>query len=290
MQDDEWYLVIGRRRVGPVTEADLVARLRSGEINGQTLIWTEGQDGWLPLATRLPALLGSAAAISNEAPLPGAAPQPPPVQPTTANLGWAEAPRAPAGAEWTDTAPHPWRRYFARMVDNLLFSIVAAPILAMFVTPPDATQIAQGGSAVLLREMLISLGLQLVMLPVSALFVGVIGYSPGKWLFGVRVLTGGGGRLGVTQALVREFRVFVLGTGLGVFPINLFALLTAHGRLLKRKITIWDERGHFVVVYRPANAQLGYSIFGAILLLGAVGLFVSAIAASVAAGTLGTAP
>lgn len=278
MQDDEWYLVIGRRRVGPVTEADLVARLRSGEINGQTLIWTEGQDGWLPLATRLPALLGSAAAISNEAPLPGAAPQPPPVQPTTANLGWAEAPRAPAGAEWTDTAPHPWRRYFARQTDSLLLGLFCGVLVFAIVGAiwPDVAQRALTGIEGPLGQFILGTGMQLAMMPISAVLVGLTGFTPGKWLFGVRVLAEDGRPIGVTRALAREFGVFILGFGLGLPLISLIALLTAHGRLQSRKITVWDERGHFIVVHRDKGRQTIYSVVGALLLAGAVFVVVAA--------------
>lgn len=274
MQDEEWYLVIGRQRVGPVTEADLVARLNSGEINGQTLIWTEGQDGWLPLATRLPGLTGSAPAISNEAPLPGpVAPPPAPAdRSATTQAGWTEAPKAPAGADWTDTQPHPWRRYFARQMDSLFLGIFAGMVVFMIVGAfwPDVAQRALTGLEGPLGQFLLGTGMQLAMMPISAVFVGLTGFTPGKWLFGVRVLGEDGRPIGVTRALAREFGVFILGFGLGLPLISLVALLTAHGRLQARKITIWDERGHFVVVHRDRAQQTRFTVIGGVILVGAV--------------------
>lgn len=273
MQDEEWYLVIGRQRVGPVTEADLAARLGSGEINGQTLIWTEGQDGWLPLATRLPGLAPAPPPAGPGAPQPDTAAPPATARaPAPAPVAWTEAPKAPAGVDWTDTQPHPWRRYFARQMDSLFLGIFAGMVVFMIVGAiwPEVAQRALTGLEGPLGQFLLGTGMQLAMMPISAVFVGLTGSTPGKWLFGVKVVGEDGRPIGVTRALAREFGVFVVGFGLGLPLISLVALLTAHGRLQSRKITIWDERGHFVVVHRDRAQQTRFTVIGGVILAGAV--------------------
>lgn len=290
MQDEEWYLVIGRQRVGPVTEADLAARLGSGEINGQTLIWTEGQDGWLPLATRLPDLAASSPPPLGAAAPPPHAAAPPPADRAPAPTAWTEAPKAPAGADWTDTQPHPWRRYFARQMDSLFLGLFAGMVVFMIVGAlwPDVAQRALTGLEGPLGQFLLGTGMQLAMMPISAVFVGLTGSTPGKWLFGVKVLGEDGRPIGVTRALAREFGVFIVGFGLGLPLISLVALLTAHGRLQARKITIWDERGHFIVVHRDRAEQTRFSVIGGVILVGAV---LALVAASLPAMMpTGTAP
>jgi uncharacterized protein (TIGR00266 family) len=45
----EWYMAIGGHQVGPVSEAEVVTSLRSGTIDGETLVFTQGLTDWTPL-------------------------------------------------------------------------------------------------------------------------------------------------------------------------------------------------------------------------------------------------
>ena len=48
--DAIWHLVIQQEQIGPMTAGDVGHRFASGEINGETFAWREGQADWLPLA------------------------------------------------------------------------------------------------------------------------------------------------------------------------------------------------------------------------------------------------
>jgi uncharacterized protein (TIGR00266 family) len=45
----QWYMVVGGQQVGPVTEEDIVNSIRSGTVDGNTLVFLGGMDNWTPL-------------------------------------------------------------------------------------------------------------------------------------------------------------------------------------------------------------------------------------------------
>jgi uncharacterized protein (TIGR00266 family) len=75
MADQQWYMAIGGHQVGPVSRDDVITNIRSGTIDGNTLVFTAGMSTWTPLRNvpeLAPYLSGGAAA--------GAA-APPPIVP-----------------------------------------------------------------------------------------------------------------------------------------------------------------------------------------------------------------
>jgi predicted Zn finger-like uncharacterized protein len=49
--DGGWHIVVEGEQVGPISEADVRARVERGEIRGDTYIWKEGFADWLKLST-----------------------------------------------------------------------------------------------------------------------------------------------------------------------------------------------------------------------------------------------
>ncbi|MDA7612464.1 DUF4190 domain-containing protein [bacterium] len=45
----EWFYGKGRQQFGPIDEVTLSARIATGEIGPQDLVWNEGMDSWKPL-------------------------------------------------------------------------------------------------------------------------------------------------------------------------------------------------------------------------------------------------
>lgn len=66
-----WFLVLGGQQAGPVDDADLRARVATGEVAPSTLVWQQGMAAWAP-AGQVPALAGLFAATPP--PLPPAPP------------------------------------------------------------------------------------------------------------------------------------------------------------------------------------------------------------------------
>jgi hypothetical protein len=41
-----WYLAINGQEQGPMSEEEVVEKLKQGEINGETYAWSEGMQDW----------------------------------------------------------------------------------------------------------------------------------------------------------------------------------------------------------------------------------------------------
>lgn len=46
----QWYFALGGERVGPLSQADLMARIQAGEVTAETLVWRAGMANWTPAA------------------------------------------------------------------------------------------------------------------------------------------------------------------------------------------------------------------------------------------------
>jgi len=46
----QWYFALGGQRVGPLSQADLMARVQAGEVTAETLVWRAGMANWTPAA------------------------------------------------------------------------------------------------------------------------------------------------------------------------------------------------------------------------------------------------
>ncbi len=59
--EDGWFAGIDGQATGPLPASDMRQRIRTGEMNPETLVWREGMAGWQPIA-RVPSLAPMAAA------------------------------------------------------------------------------------------------------------------------------------------------------------------------------------------------------------------------------------
>lgn len=183
---------------------------------------------------------------------------------------------------WTDTAPHPWRRYFARSIDMTLFGLSAIFVLAGVLALVAAdlmdpiVALLDGMAGQYLLAPVLTVGLSI---PLMALSTSLTGGTPGKWLFGVRVTNAEGRRIGVGAALVREAKVAWFGLGMGLPLVSLFLGFQAKEQLEEKRATSWDEAGGFAVTHRRVNAWqivlmiVGGALFAAIRIYGVVERF-----------------
>ena len=67
--DDGWHVAIGDEQVGPVSVEEVQAKFAAGEIDGDSEIWREGFEDWMPLADveDFADMLGGAAAAGGAA-------------------------------------------------------------------------------------------------------------------------------------------------------------------------------------------------------------------------------
>ncbi len=135
---------------------------------------------------------------------------------------------------------HPWRRYFARTIDlffiSLVFVVVFLFIGSIFF-PQSAVNILETLGNPLISGVIV----YLFWVPIEAFFLSSRGATPGKWIFGIRVLTGTGQHLTYSEALQRAFLVWIRGDGVGIPLIAIFTRLFAYKRLKRSGSTSWDN-------------------------------------------------
>lgn len=239
--DAEWLYWddAGGAASGPISLAEAAALVRSGRIGSATAMRRSSEIGWKPAATALPELF----------------------------LTEAET-QSPASTGWTDTRPHPWRRYAARMFDSFIVGTVVWSLLGLLfysMAPAQAAAFFRlfdfpGGQ---FFDIILTL---LVVIPFNALAIGLTGLSLGKWVFGISV-TKDGRPMGVRKALQREGAVFVFGLGCGIPFASLFTLLGSFNQLKDDRITSWDKAAKLTVNYRPQSTLALIGMWGAVVLL-----------------------
>jgi len=167
---------------------------------------------------------------------------------------------------------HPWRRYFARMVDmNLSLLLVVVPVLLLIILlltliapallPGLSTGLDQFSKFNLIVNILITC---LLWIPIESLYMCTLGTTPGKWVFGIKVRDEFGNKLKFGLALKRASSVYLIGLGAGLPVISLVTLVRSYNRLTKESITLWDESLGTAVIYTDFGV---FRILGSCLVL-----------------------
>lgn len=159
------------------------------------------------------------------------------------NCGEALSPPAPLidlHEQPADAVPQirPWVRYWARMVDLSLYSIVAGILLEEFF--PTAVK----GRT---NEFGVTLLLLFTWIFVESNLLAVTGTTPGKALFRIHLRLQGSESIPFLNAFYRSLRVWWRGWGAGFPLISLFTLFHAESALSSDGITSWDRDGGFIV-------------------------------------------
>ena len=229
---------------GPIGLEDVAGLVRSGRISPNTDMRRPSEVAWTPAVSLLPDLF--------------------PGHPVEA---------APA-AGWTDTRPHPWRRYAARMIDAFVVGSILWVLIGII-----AYSLAPAAAAAFFSVFQVPGGrfldiilTQIVVMPVNALTIGLTGLTLGKWIFGIRV-SKEGRPIGFLKALRREGAVFLFGLGFGIPIASLFTLIGSYSQLRDNRATSWDKAQKLAVNYRPESllASIGMWVAVILVLIGRVG-------------------
>jgi uncharacterized RDD family membrane protein YckC len=160
------------------------------------------------------------------------------------------------------TDPHPWLRFFARMIDVQLWNILIFTLLAAFQPLlPEIPVWVTGMVALFLYNF------------VEATAFALYGTTLGKWFLRIEVRTATGDRLTFGRALGRVFSIWFYGMGFGIPLVNLFTMAAGHGRLKKHGVTEWDREGHFKVLY--GSLGIGRRIILVLLVVLYIGLSIA---------------
>lgn len=156
---------------------------------------------------------------------------------------------------------HPWRRYFARILDCTLLSLLFFINLGFFFPSSMDTLIFIGGNPIL--DLMAS---GFVVMFLNSFLISFLGATPGKYIFGIQVRDEHSQELSLFTALKREFLVYIKGLAL-CFPIaSILTLIAGYSRLKKKGETSWDKQLKCKIVYRPNNLkQIILNIIGVAL-------------------------
>ncbi|QRY68498.1 RDD family protein [Ensifer sp. PDNC004] len=249
-----WYYLTGPDQLGPVDDDDLRALVRNGRITQETIVWREGLEERQAAGSH-PDLVDAFV--------------PPPIPATAAEADAAEPiVEEPAVQPGLIRNSRPWPRFWARLIDNFLFTPLLGfgiGLWAVLYAPSIYLQIVS------INGVLFGLMLLPLVALMLALSMMITGTTPGKAIAGVRVPVPAG-RNRALFFLVREFRVWVIGLGLGIPIIALFTQIRQHRRVSLGQPASYDS-GNPVVVADPSQFRFGVTlVVAAALLIGSFAL------------------
>jgi len=220
-----WYYADNGQQTGPLTDEQFQSLIQSGTIRADTLVWRDGMANWQPCNTiTMPA--GNPPVVTTT---PGTVPgtvicaecrQPFPVE-QTARFGDAfvcpnckpvfvqklrEGAPVPAV-----TAAGPlryagfWVRFGAKFIDQIILNAVTIPFTLYFIfkVQRDMMPPTPNWSAFIADEVAASAIGMAVALAYAWVFVGRWGATPGKMVFGLRVVTPEGSKVTYARAFGR---------------------------------------------------------------------------------------
>ncbi len=274
---DDWYYMYEGHMVGPCTTELLQASVSSGLLAGNTQIWAPGMKEWttvgqvmeVPDAAMPPpfsaeagtgvaaAMAPAAAAVAGDPMAPTAeepvfGEEPPAEEPALAASAGPEPlpnPYPPFGDPGPDNfdaslvagEPHPWLRWFARIVDMTITAFILGIVVGILAPNSTIFNSSLGTSVLVL----------LVWMVVEPFVLTHFENTPGKALLNIRLKTTDGRSLKLDQAFQRSARVWFFGMGAGLPIVSLFTLVTSYNKLKKEGITSWDKVGDFSVTHGP---------------------------------------
>lgn len=148
-----------------------------------------------------------------------------------------------SSTETRDYSPHPWRRWFARIIDLLSTSFLLGILTAVAGSP---TALSNNAVATVVSA------LALVFLEATCL--ATIGTTPGKAVMNARVENTDGTALTWTRAFARSIRVWWGGMGAGIPLVSLFTMAFQHKRLTTSGSASYDAAEGFRVSHGPISA------------------------------------
>lgn len=140
---------------------------------------------------------------------------------------FTEAKREPA---------HPFRRYAARMLDHLLLCVLV-DVLIFVVFRFRGISLANMDTF----SSIMGYICWWLQLPISAFLISKVGFTPGKWLFGMKLTSPLGRKLDFSEALGRENAVFFYGMGFGIPIYSLIRMYRCFREASRDEPMDWDD-------------------------------------------------
>lgn len=226
MPDTQWYYARDNKQEGPVSEAELSRILVEQRLPPSTLVWAEHLERWTAA---------------------GDTPQ------------FKTRPSSKPSDSFT-TAPKPWHRLIARVIDHSIYSIPymlsCSALLAILnaIKPIDK-------DAIVFVVLFILTVLSPMPFVLESLMMGTLGNTPGKLLFNSRVINQSGEKLTLLQALQRTGAVWIRGGALVAY-VPVFGVLGLIGlsvyqytQLISVGTVSWDRNQSLLYEHGRINSS-----------------------------------
>lgn len=143
---------------------------------------------------------------------------------------------------------HPWMRLLARGVDWSLYHVLISALAALVFRVNLLRTSALG-------EWFMGLAALIFMCLVEPLWLHSWGWTPGKWIFGLKVRRADGGKLSLPEAWSRSWRVFSRGYGFYIPLYNLWRLWKCYRCCKDMEDCPWDygEERRYTKEDRPLS-------------------------------------
>ena len=148
--------------------------------------------------------------------------------------------------------PHPWKRYFARVLDLLLYGAL--------------TDVMLNGWLRLYASFLDFAAPLLLMLLLEPVLLHFFAATAGKALLGIRVVREDGSRLSIREGWVRTGKAIFFGMGCNLFPASAICMYRARKYYIERECTSWDDLNEVHVLSRSIGRKR-LCVFLSVLLL-----------------------
>lgn len=269
--DDQTAATAGRARLGPAADepAPPRDRQREGEAtpDHRPDRLERRAPGKPPEGDQSPLSAGSGGddggSGSSGPPVAGKTPPPVPITPAEAHANLPREARAVL-------------RFLARMVDfGLVSMVISAYVYFRVDNPVEWLQQAENARLLVLLLPACAIGYELV-------WVALIGSTPGKLFFGMRLMDVERRPLTPGQATRRALGVWTAGMGLGIWILPLLLPLLWWFRFRLTGVVPWDQWSGLVVVHRPPSR--GRLIAGMVVILLLVWQTLAALAMQLGGG------
>ncbi len=163
---------------------------------------------------------------------------------------------------WQDSMPAvriPWRRYFARSMDLLIYTVLWNMFLALVFKVNIGLRSGEG-------QIWDDYMVLLFMLLAEPVLLAVFGSTPGKWLLGIRVTDNEGRRLTLGEGFSRTWKVLWRGMGMGVPIWSLYRLWKSYKGCMEEETLEWEYDSEIVLKDEKGWRAAVYLLVGAFLL------------------------
>lgn len=218
MKEKKWYYGSSDQKKGPITSSDLKAMFHEGALPRETLVCEEGSDRWIPIEDVESAFVQTLV----DAP-----------DPKTREKD------IPHEEENESKTVHPWHRFWARILDYIIFAFVLRLIFSVIPLP-----------VIIIYPPFAFIALIFLYSFIEAALLCSWTSTIGKSLFGIYIRNEDGSKLSYRSAISRSLSVWWLGLGAGFPIVILITMIVACVKLSNNKITTWDKNGKYHVEHR----------------------------------------